>query len=115
MQKYADWQVMVQQAVSCSDAGFPNSQPVILSAARRGDCASLPEERHVAPDVDLGCHSVHNDAFKNTSEAFTLSIPSAREHRDSFPGPRQVLKKDLLAVWLRHFHSTLVYNTVEFK
>lgn len=34
---------------------------------------------------------------------FTLSIPSARQHRDSFAGSRQVLEKYLLAVWLRHF------------
>ena len=35
----------------------------------------------------------------------TLSIPATRQHRDGFPRARQVLKEDLLAVWLRHVYS----------
>lgn len=44
---------------------------------------------------------------------FTLSIPSARQYRNSLPRSRQVLKKDFLAVWLCHFHSYSVYIPVQ--
>lgn len=61
---------------------------------------------------------VHTDTTINMRETvtrqFTLSIPSARQHCDSFPRSRQVLKEDLLAVWLRHFHSGSVYIPVHF-
>ena len=38
-------------------------------------------------------------------DTFTLSISSARQHRDGFARSRQVLEEDLLGVRLRHFHG----------
>lgn len=96
-----------------SRSGFIPANPAdrflrcLLSAAQRLLQETAPPcwtGGTIAQDADLMCYSVPG-AFRNATEGFTLSVPSARQDRDSFPGSRQVLKKDLLAVRLRHFHS----------
>lgn len=86
------------------DAGSSaHARAVTPSAARR-----FTEKKETPPRGDrrgLGA------SLGSTTEGFTLSIPAARQDRDGFAGSRQVLKKDLLAVRLRHYHSS-VFVTV---
>lgn len=42
-------------------------------------------------------------SLDTVTQQFTLSITSARQHRDGFARSRQVLEEYLLAFWLRHF------------
>lgn len=95
-QKWNEWRVMVQLAASRQRA---------TCHCAPGDGASLPARWRIAQDARKRGVLAHDDALEK-HQAFTLSIPSAGQHRDRFPGPGQVLKKDFFAVWLRHFNSS---------